>query len=419
MTCGKLYDKLWNNYLIKYGDFRERLQTIRNDHECFMQLQLPRIKQKSLNIRVQSLTSIKKPLVDVNNRKFDKKCHPLLPSECCHSPITKKNHLLTLNQTDLDDLEKLIEAENFPNNIFQVNTRSRSSIDNGTDFTVTNNILDDNHQLSSKRLTSPLNSMFGKTNVNHSISQCSKQSSICLLSNSHTSIQKSELGTTSQLASSAHNQISNCITNPYAKLLERLRQDEKPKLKNFNTKFSQKSFDLKINTNTHCGIQKLLSFLHSLDDNTTDNEQNSNIFDENTLIDLFSIDNHLSSSIYVPTNIHQLDIIPKILHQSLKNTSDNEQILSKIQDEVSQKNVTTELNSKMFKNSKIFLNINKQQLYSHDDSLPSNFTEQNNQLNSKLFNTYSVKAFKEFLIHNKKSTRLPKLFHDIDQWEQK
>ncbi|CAF2805383.1 unnamed protein product [Rotaria sp. Silwood2] len=232
-------------------------------------------------------------------------------------------------------------------------------------------------------------------------------------------MQKSELGTTSQLGSSSHNLISSCNTNPYAELVERLRQAEKLKLKNFGTKSSQKPFDSKINSITHSCIQKLLSFLHSLNDDTIDNQQNSNIFDENTLIDLFSVDNHLSSSIYVPTNIHQLNIIPKSLRQSLKNTSDNEQILCKIQAEVSQNNVTTELNSKMFKNSKTFLNINKQQVYSNDDSQISNFIEKNNQLNSKLLNTYAVKAFKEFLIHNKKSTRLPKLFHDIDQWHQK
>ncbi|CAF3398798.1 unnamed protein product [Rotaria sp. Silwood1] len=418
MTCSKLYDKLWHNYLTKYGDFRERLKTIRNDHECYKQFQLPRIKQKSLNISVESSALEKKPLVDGNNRKLDKKCDPLLPSECCHSSIMRKNHALTLDQTELDELEKLIQAENFPDNIFQVNTTSRPSIDTEANFAVTNNVLDDSRQLSSKKLLSPVKSMFSKNNVNHSISQFSKKSSTYLLSNSHRSIQKSELSTTSQLASSSHNLISTGSTNPYAELVERLRRAEKPKVKNSGTKFSQKSFDSEINSNTHCCIQKLLSFLHSLDNDTMDNQQNSNIFDENTLIDLFSVDNHLSSSIYVPTNIHQLNIIPKSLRQSLKNTSDNEQILNKIQAEVSQNNLTTELNSKMFKNSKTFLNINKQQLYSIDDSQISNLLEKNNQLNSKLFDAYAVKAFKEFLIHNKKSTRLPKLFHDIDQWHQ-
>ncbi|CAF2432045.1 unnamed protein product [Rotaria sp. Silwood2] len=183
MTCGKLYDKLWNNYLTKYGDFRERLQSIRNDHECFKKLQLPRIKEKSVNIHIQSSTSRKKSTIDVNNQKLHKKCDSLLSSECFHPSIMKKNHSLALDQTELDELEKLIQAENFPDNILQANTTSRHSIDNETDITVTNNILDDSHQLSSKRLTSPLNSMFSKNNVNHSISQFSKKSSTYLFSN--------------------------------------------------------------------------------------------------------------------------------------------------------------------------------------------------------------------------------------------
>jgi hypothetical protein len=62
------------------------------------------------------------------------------------------------------------------------------------------------------------------------------------------------------------------------------------------------------------------------------NKQNSNIFDENILIALFSIDNHLSSSIYVPTNIQQLNFVPKSILQSLRNTPDNEYILNKVND---------------------------------------------------------------------------------------
>jgi hypothetical protein len=88
--------------LNKYGDFRERLQTIRNDQQCFMQFQLPRIKQKSFNVRVQSSKAVKKAVVDGN------KCHSLLPMECCHSSLTKNNRLFAWNKTDL---EKLIEAE--------------------------------------------------------------------------------------------------------------------------------------------------------------------------------------------------------------------------------------------------------------------------------------------------------------------
>jgi hypothetical protein len=93
---------------MKYGDFRERLQIIRNDHQCFMQFQLPRLKQQSSNVHVQSTSTVKKPLFNGSNRILHKKCDPLLPSECCHSSITKNNRSFVLNKTDLD---KIIEAE--------------------------------------------------------------------------------------------------------------------------------------------------------------------------------------------------------------------------------------------------------------------------------------------------------------------
>jgi len=76
-----------------------------------MQFQLSRFKQQSLNVRGQSTSSVKNLLADGSNGKSHKKCDPLLPSECCHSSITKTNRSFTLNKTDLDKLEKLIEAE--------------------------------------------------------------------------------------------------------------------------------------------------------------------------------------------------------------------------------------------------------------------------------------------------------------------
>jgi hypothetical protein len=81
---------------------------------------------------------------------------------------------------------------------------------------------------------------------------------------------------------------------------------------------------LQINANTHNCIQKFLSFLHSLDDSINPS------LDENTLITLFSVDNHLSSSIYIPMNIQQLHNVPKSILYSLKTTPDNEQILNQV-----------------------------------------------------------------------------------------
>ncbi len=48
------------------------------------------------------MSSVKNSVKDSRN----KKCDPLLPSECCHSNLP-----FTLNQNDLDELEKLIQAE--------------------------------------------------------------------------------------------------------------------------------------------------------------------------------------------------------------------------------------------------------------------------------------------------------------------
>ncbi len=91
--------------MAKYGDFRERLQIIRNDHQCFI---LPRLRQPSLNVHDQSLTSMNTSVVD---RKFYKKCNPILPSKCCHPSMINNNLSFTLTQTNLDQLEKLIQAE--------------------------------------------------------------------------------------------------------------------------------------------------------------------------------------------------------------------------------------------------------------------------------------------------------------------
>jgi hypothetical protein len=144
-------------------------------------------------------------------------------------------------------------------------------------------------------------------------------------------MQKSEFGTTPQLTSNSP--ISRRV-NPYVQLIERLRKGEKTQFKNSDARIDhppsdslQRKTSLQTDTDTH--IQKFLSFLHSLDDPTS-NKQTSDTFDENTLTTLFSVDNHLSSSIDVPTNIHQLNTIPKSILRSLKNTSDNEQILNKV-----------------------------------------------------------------------------------------
>ncbi len=127
----------------------------------------------------------------------------------------------------------------------------------------------------------------------------------------------------SEFTTKSHHPTASRATNPYAQLIERLRKAEKSNLIN---ELPSRPTSIQIDTNTHHRIQKLLSFLHSLDD-TTDNTLN-----ENTIIALFSVDNHLSSSIYVPNNIQQLNIIPKTILHSLRNTSDNEQMLNQVSD---------------------------------------------------------------------------------------
>jgi hypothetical protein len=131
-------------------------------------------------------------------------------------------------------------------------------------------------------------------------------------------------------------------TNPYGQLIERLRNAGKTKQENSDRKTIQKSFDstvklfiylnsissrqisFQIDANTHNRIQQFLSFLHSLDD-TVDPS-----LDEHTLITLFSVENHLSSSIFIPMNIQQLNIAPKSILHSLNNTPENEHILNQV-----------------------------------------------------------------------------------------
>lgn len=132
--------------------------------------------------------------------------------------------------------------------------------------------------------------------------------------------------------------IDKSVTNPYARLLKRLRQAEKSKLTKFDTKIKPNSaddFSPEIKENMHICIQKLLSFLHSLDDQQND----SNNFNENTLMNLFSVNNHLSSSIYLPMNIQNLDTIPKPIFESLKTNPKNEEILHSVTDSSEDSNV--------------------------------------------------------------------------------
>ncbi|CAF3917158.1 unnamed protein product [Rotaria magnacalcarata] len=366
MTCGIVYNKLWNNYLNKYGDFRERLQTIKKDHECLaLQYQLSNIKQKSINTRFRSSTASKNPKHGISRRKLFNKCSS-------HSSITKMNLSCKVNQIDVDELEKLIQTENFPANIFSENYRFRPSIEHEIDLTVKNNVHDNSHLLQSGQLLEPLKSSFRK----NSMLKTNKQSSTNLFSNSHKSVQKSELDTTIQVASSSADLIGNRNKNLYVQLLEHLRQGEKSKLSKFDPKLDRKSSD--INANTNSPVQKLLAFLRTLD-STSDDQQNSSKFDERTLLDLFSVDHHLSSPTYVPINIHQLHRIPKTIRNSLKSTSDGEQMLDKIQADISS-STKPGSNSKIFKNSKTLLNINKPKLDSHEGSDTSAFDKQNNEL---------------------------------------
>jgi len=85
------------------------------------------------------------------------------------------------------------------------------------------------HRLTSRRLTSLVDSMFTKNNVSHSITQNNEFS--------HRSMQKSELVT------SSHVPITSRITNPYAQLIERLRKAEKLKPENSDTRIDHKSFN--------------------------------------------------------------------------------------------------------------------------------------------------------------------------------
>ncbi len=59
--------------------------------------------------------------------------------------------------------------QNFPDNIFPIDTESRPSIDNEIELSMPNNL---------HRLTSSLDSIFSKNNVSHSITQNNEGSSM-------------------------------------------------------------------------------------------------------------------------------------------------------------------------------------------------------------------------------------------------
>ena len=164
-----------------------------------------------------------------------------------------------------------------------------------------------------------------------------------------------------------------------------------------------KQTPFQIDANTRLCIERLLSFLNSLD-NTKDNQQNSDVFNEKTLIDLFSVDNHLLSTIYVPTDIQQLSIIPKSIRQSLKNSSDDEQILSQVKQlfiykyqmyfvflllqQIQLLNNRQELNSKMYKKSKTVLSMTKEKFFSNDNTQMLNLIEKDHELVSLNYRTF-------------------------------
>ncbi|UJR26721.1 hypothetical protein I4U23_008036 [Adineta vaga] len=355
MSCGKVSDKLWK----KYGDFRERLQIIQKDQQCFTQFQLPRIRQKSSNVHNRSSIPLKTSTVKNINRSINqRKCNSLLPIECC-----RNDHLSFLsNSTDREKLEKLMQAADFPDNIFPINTHIRPSIDDGIE---PQKLANRAHTTISEK----------KNIINHpTIQQNNEPSRLTQLSDEH----------------SAHSLISNSHnpnTNPYKQLLNHLRKMDTIKINHSNSKINDESIK------TTLPIQNFLSFLHSLDDKTISSQIDSNILDENILISLFSVDNYLSSSIYIPTNIHQLNPIPKTILNSLNNISDNQQILKKIKDEVSLNKL------------KGVINNHNQQSYVTNDL---HYTDEDNNLNAKLYNTYAIQVFKEFILHRHPSTRLPK-----------
>ncbi|CAF1119030.1 unnamed protein product [Adineta ricciae] len=325
MSCGKVSEKLWNQYLSKYGDFRERLNMIRSGHQCLTQFQLSKLKRQSFSVhqRTQYSNSVK---TNYNQRVQRQECQSILPVECC------RNDQLTvpLSLADRKNLERLMQDETFPDNIFAINTQSRPSIEDDVEI---------------KESVRPSDSRLAATTVHRS------------------------------------------NASRYKQLLDQFRKLDKRNGVTPDSQINESLIEPKINENVP--VQNFLSFLHSLDD--------SNTLDENILTSLFSVDNYLSASIYLPTNIHPFSPVPKTILDSLN----NQEILKRIENEVS--------------SDKLKPLRNEQPVATYD----SQYTDQDNELNSKLCNTYALKVFREFLLHRHPSRRLPKLFHDIDQWQKK
>lgn len=116
-------DFCFSSYLVKYGDIHERLQTIKNEHQNIKDYQLPRLQSKLLNIHIQPSTSMKKSVADSNNWKFHDKCDPSLPLEDCFSSKAKPHFPIALSQIDLNELEKLMQAEVVSIDIYSKNSK--------------------------------------------------------------------------------------------------------------------------------------------------------------------------------------------------------------------------------------------------------------------------------------------------------
>ena len=72
-------------------------------------------------------------------------------------------------------------------------------------------------------------------------------------------------------------------------------------------------------------IQTFLTFLRSLD---PDNVENS--IDEKTILSLFSVDEQMTSSIYVIDDVRELKVVPKSLLHSLKQSNEDEEVINKV-----------------------------------------------------------------------------------------
>ncbi|CAF0730521.1 unnamed protein product [Didymodactylos carnosus] len=132
MECNKGPKKLWDRYIAKYGDFRNHIDAIRADYQCYLNFRIPfscpSVDQCSKQ-KVQ--TKIAKATLETSFFKYNNR----LPPKYCkyqqqHDNLSDtgiRTALITDNNDHIDiaQIKAIMRAEDFPDNLFSTTSERR------------------------------------------------------------------------------------------------------------------------------------------------------------------------------------------------------------------------------------------------------------------------------------------------------